>query len=190
MHRWNCRQTRFRLAALSLSPRLTTMLDGGFAFSGRETRPRHPPARRRAALARGQEPGAARDRRSQRSHRRGQPRPRTDTPEPSRGPHSQGGSASVNAWWFAAARGRRVFRLVAVTPTRELSPGSPTRARRSTPRPSGSPTACASTRPGNARWGRQPPPVPRHDYVVAKMWAERRPRGAGWRPSPLPARLL
>ncbi|HYM45617.1 MAG TPA: carboxypeptidase-like regulatory domain-containing protein [Solirubrobacteraceae bacterium] len=32
-------------------------------------------------------------------------------------------SASVNAWWFVAARGTRVFRLAAVTPTRELSPG-------------------------------------------------------------------
>jgi hypothetical protein len=34
-----------------------------------------------------------------------------------------GASASVNASWFVAARGTRVFRLVAVTPTRELSPG-------------------------------------------------------------------
>jgi hypothetical protein len=35
----------------------------------------------------------------------------------------RGGSTSVSAWWFAAARGTRVFRLVAVTRTRELSPG-------------------------------------------------------------------
>jgi hypothetical protein len=31
-------------------------------------------------------------------------------------------SASVSAWWFMAARGTHVFRLVAVTATRELSP--------------------------------------------------------------------
>jgi hypothetical protein len=35
----------------------------------------------------------------------------------------EGGSAPVSAWWFVAARGTRVFRLVAVTPTRELSAG-------------------------------------------------------------------
>lgn len=35
----------------------------------------------------------------------------------------EGGSPSVDAWWFAAARGTRLFHLVAVTPTRELSPG-------------------------------------------------------------------
>jgi len=34
-----------------------------------------------------------------------------------------GASSSVDAAWFVAARGTRVFRLVAVTPTRELSPG-------------------------------------------------------------------
>jgi hypothetical protein len=34
-----------------------------------------------------------------------------------------GGSASVSAWWFVAARGTRVFRLAVVTSTRELSPG-------------------------------------------------------------------
>lgn len=32
-------------------------------------------------------------------------------------------SASVRAWWFLAASGTRRFRLVAVTPTRERSPG-------------------------------------------------------------------
>lgn len=31
-------------------------------------------------------------------------------------------SAPVSAWWFLAARGTRVFRLAAVTSTRELSP--------------------------------------------------------------------
>jgi len=36
-------------------------------------------------------------------------------------PH--GGSPSVSAWWFVRARGSRVFRLAAVTPTRELSTG-------------------------------------------------------------------
>ncbi len=35
----------------------------------------------------------------------------------------EGGSASVRAWWFLAARGTRRFRLVAVTTTRERSPG-------------------------------------------------------------------
>jgi hypothetical protein len=35
----------------------------------------------------------------------------------------EGGSASVGASWFVAARGTHVFRLVAVTPTRELSAG-------------------------------------------------------------------
>jgi hypothetical protein len=35
----------------------------------------------------------------------------------------EGGSASVSAWWFVAARGSRVFRLIDVTPTRELSAG-------------------------------------------------------------------
>jgi hypothetical protein len=34
-----------------------------------------------------------------------------------------GSTASVNASWFVAARGTRVFRLLAVTPTRELSAG-------------------------------------------------------------------
>lgn len=33
-----------------------------------------------------------------------------------------GRSAPVSAWWFLAARGTRVFRLAAVTSTRELSP--------------------------------------------------------------------
>jgi hypothetical protein len=36
----------------------------------------------------------------------------------------QGGSSSVRAWWFVAARGTRTFRLVAVTPTYERSPGA------------------------------------------------------------------
>jgi hypothetical protein len=36
---------------------------------------------------------------------------------------AQGGSRSVSARWFVAARGTRVFRLAAVTPTRELSSG-------------------------------------------------------------------
>jgi|SRR5450759_680055 len=34
-----------------------------------------------------------------------------------------GGSASVEVRWFLAARASRVFRLAAVTPTRELAPG-------------------------------------------------------------------
>jgi hypothetical protein len=33
------------------------------------------------------------------------------------------GSTSVGAWWFLAARASRVFRLAAVTATRELAPG-------------------------------------------------------------------
>jgi hypothetical protein len=38
--------------------------------------------------------------------------------------HSRwGGSGSVPAWWFAQVPGRRVFRLLAVTSTRELGPG-------------------------------------------------------------------
>jgi hypothetical protein len=32
-------------------------------------------------------------------------------------------SSPVSAWWFVAARGTRVFRLAATTPTRELSSG-------------------------------------------------------------------
>jgi hypothetical protein len=35
----------------------------------------------------------------------------------------QGGSAPVEASWYAAPRGTRAFRLLAVTPTRELAPG-------------------------------------------------------------------
>jgi hypothetical protein len=35
----------------------------------------------------------------------------------------QGGSGSISARWFVAARGTRVFRLAAVTTTRELSSG-------------------------------------------------------------------
>jgi len=35
----------------------------------------------------------------------------------------QGGSASVSAWWFVAARGTRLFRLATVTSTRTLAPG-------------------------------------------------------------------
>jgi hypothetical protein len=34
-----------------------------------------------------------------------------------------GGSASVSVWWFLAARGAHVFRLAAVTQTRELTAG-------------------------------------------------------------------
>jgi hypothetical protein len=34
-----------------------------------------------------------------------------------------GAAASVSAWWYVQARGSRVFRLAAVTPTRELSRG-------------------------------------------------------------------
>jgi hypothetical protein len=33
------------------------------------------------------------------------------------------GSPSVSAWWYAAPRGTSLFRLTAVTPTRELTPG-------------------------------------------------------------------
>jgi len=36
---------------------------------------------------------------------------------------THGGGGSVEASWFVAARGTRVFRLLAVTPTRELRPG-------------------------------------------------------------------
>ena len=35
----------------------------------------------------------------------------------------EGGSTSVSAWWFVAAAGTRLFHLVAVTPTREISAG-------------------------------------------------------------------
>jgi hypothetical protein len=35
----------------------------------------------------------------------------------------QAGPQSVSAWWFTAPRGTSLFRLAAVTPTRELSPG-------------------------------------------------------------------
>jgi hypothetical protein len=35
----------------------------------------------------------------------------------------EGGSPSSSALWFTAARGTRVFRLAAITPTRELAPG-------------------------------------------------------------------
>ena len=34
-----------------------------------------------------------------------------------------GAATPVSAWWFVRARGSRVFRLAAVTPTRELSRG-------------------------------------------------------------------
>jgi hypothetical protein len=35
----------------------------------------------------------------------------------------EGGSPSSSALWFTAARGTRLFRLAAITPTRELAPG-------------------------------------------------------------------
>jgi hypothetical protein len=35
----------------------------------------------------------------------------------------EGGSSSVSAVWFTAPRGTRLFRLAAITPTRELAPG-------------------------------------------------------------------
>lgn len=48
----------------------------------------------------------------------------------------QGESPSTSAWWFVAARGTRVFRLAAVTPTRALS-GSVTYASATINPPSG-----------------------------------------------------
>jgi hypothetical protein len=103
--------------------RLTTMLDGGFAFSGvkpdRDTRLRvveeRPAGARSPVLPVIVDPSAAIDAVSL-----GRGRTRLSLRV---GHTSEGGSASVTAWWFAAAHGSRVFRLVAVTPTRELSTG-------------------------------------------------------------------
>ncbi len=150
--------------------RLTTMLDGGFAFSGvkpdRNTRLRvveqRSPGARSPVLPVIVDPSAAVDAVSL-----GRGRARLSLRV---GHTSQGGSASVTAWWFAAARGDRVFRLVAVTRTRELSAGityaSATidpPAKRFAYRVCFNPTwERAMGAPASHR------PCPEHDYVVAK----------------------
>jgi hypothetical protein len=103
--------------------RLTTMADGSFAFSGvkpnRNTRLRvveeGSPGARSPVLRVIVDPDAALNAVSL-----GRGRTRLSLRV---GHTPQGRSASVSAWWFVAARGTRVFRLAAVTPTRELSRG-------------------------------------------------------------------
>jgi hypothetical protein len=103
--------------------RLTTAPDGSFAFAGvrpdRNTQLRviveGAPASSSPALPVIVDPAVAI---SVRSLGPGQTRLRVrirHTPE--------GGSAAVSASWFLAARGSRLFRLVAVTQTRELARG-------------------------------------------------------------------
>jgi hypothetical protein len=102
---------------------LTTGADGGFTFVGvRPNRNSHlrvvvegSPATRSPVLSVIVDPNAASNARSL-----GLGRTRLSL----RLRHTrEGGSASVSAWWFVAARGTRVFRVAAVTATSELSPG-------------------------------------------------------------------
>jgi len=103
--------------------RAVTQPDGSFAFAAlqpdRNTRLRvlleGQPAATSAELAVTVDPAVAL---SARSLGRGQTRLSV------RIRHARlGGTRSVSAAWFVQARGSRIFHLVAVTPTRELSPG-------------------------------------------------------------------